>query len=114
MTEEPAGKPWRWPGVWFRQESFWRDVASRTLAAVFAAGIVYVFAVAGGYVSKPNVLPFVALLAWFIPSVYFYAKSSKLNPNGWYGRWPTWLLRILEWVDNIVLVLILIWIFKWA
>jgi len=39
---------------WFRQESFWRDVGSRTLAAVFAAAIIYLGALLLGYVSKPN------------------------------------------------------------
>lgn len=47
-------KPWRWPGMWFKDEKFWRDVGSRTLAAVFAAGVIYVCALLGGYVQRPN------------------------------------------------------------
>ena len=55
-AEEPTSRPWQWPREWFHDEKFWRDVGSRTLAAVIAAGIVYVFALAAGYVARPNIL----------------------------------------------------------
>ncbi|MCA2231120.1 hypothetical protein [Mycobacterium intracellulare] len=32
--------PWQWPGRWFRDETFWRQVATSTLAA-------FIFGVAG-------------------------------------------------------------------
>jgi hypothetical protein len=105
------GKPWRWPGQWMRQESFWRDVGSRTLAAVFAAGIVYVFAVAAGYVSRPDGLPVGLLVTWVIVSLWFHVKSSKLDPNSWYGKVPTWLLRLGEWTVNVSGALLIYWVF---
>lgn len=49
--------PWRWPIEWYHDHTFWREVASRTLAAVFAAAIIFVFAVIAGYISGPDVLP---------------------------------------------------------
>jgi hypothetical protein len=104
------GKPWRWPGQWMRQESFWRDVGSRTLAAVFAAGIIYVFAVAAGYVSRPDGLPVGLLVGWLIVSTWFHVKSSKLDPTSWYGRVPTWLLRLGEWTVNVSGALLLYWV----
>jgi hypothetical protein len=59
-------KPWQWPGVWMRDEDFWRDVGSRTLATVFAAAIVYTFALAAGYVRSPNGVD--VLLLWVAPA----------------------------------------------
>lgn len=55
VTETPPSKPWRWPGEWLRQESFWRDVGSRTLAGVFAGLLLYIGAVLLGYVQRPGV-----------------------------------------------------------
>jgi hypothetical protein len=61
VTVEPRLKNsiWRWPREWFRDQGFWKDVASRTLAAVIAAAILFIFAVAGGYVGRPSVWPIV-------------------------------------------------------
>jgi hypothetical protein len=56
--------------MWFKDEKFWRDVGSRTLAAVIAAGIIYGFALAAGYVARPNVWRTVGLAATV--SVYIY------------------------------------------
>jgi hypothetical protein len=81
MTE--GGKPWRWPGVWVRQESFWRDVGSRTLSAVFAAAIVYVFAIVAGYVSKPDVWPTILLLSGIVA----YASLNLLTLRRGRRRW---------------------------
>jgi hypothetical protein len=60
MTDE-LGKPWRWPGEWVRQESFWRDVTTRTMSVLVSGAILYLLALAGGYVSRPGTPLIVAM-----------------------------------------------------
>jgi 4-amino-4-deoxy-L-arabinose transferase-like glycosyltransferase len=76
-TENEPVNPWRWPEQWLRDEKFWRDVGSRTLSAIFAAGLIYVFALAAGYVRRPNVLP-LALAMFAGLALTFFTQ--------WYGR----------------------------
>ncbi|WP_459384533.1 hypothetical protein [Arthrobacter humicola] len=52
---EKQFKPWQWPGEWMRDEKFWRDVASRTLAGAFVVAIGYLVAVANGLLQVPSV-----------------------------------------------------------
>src|SRR4051794_38724234 len=59
-TDEETLKPWRWPGQWFRQEAFWRDVGSRTLSALLAGGLAYIAAIGLGYARRPGVWQIVA------------------------------------------------------
>jgi hypothetical protein len=53
-----------------KDEDFWRDVGSRTLATVFAAGIVYVFALSAGYVGRPSVLDALSAVAITIGPIF--------------------------------------------
>ncbi|CAH0190260.1 hypothetical protein SRABI91_01655 [Rhodococcoides fascians] len=39
---------------WLGQESFWKDVTTRTVAAVLTLAIVYVFTLSAGYLQGPN------------------------------------------------------------
>lgn len=52
---EVKSKPWQWPGEWMRDEKFWRDVASRTLAGALVVFIGYLVAVANGLLQVPSV-----------------------------------------------------------
>jgi hypothetical protein len=87
MMEE--GKPWQWPGQWVRQESFWRDVGTRTLSAVFAAGLVYVIAVILGYVRRPGVWQIIAAgsggLAVVLIAIIVFRRSLFLGRHGLRG-----------------------------
>lgn len=43
MTTEPEqtrSQLWRYPGKWAREESFWREMTTRTLSALLAAGVI--------------------------------------------------------------------------
>jgi hypothetical protein len=56
---EPGQSPWyRWPGEWRRDEKFWREVATRTIAGVLALWIVssaaWLFLVVTGYLAQPK------------------------------------------------------------
>jgi hypothetical protein len=89
LVTEPAGedkaKPWRWPGQWVRDDTFWRDVASRTLSALFASLFIYVFAVAAGYVSRPDVWRLILVLplmvAIFVAVVLLANWYMKRHPS---------------------------------
>lgn len=45
---------WRWPGRWIKDETFWRDIASRTFSGVIVAFCVYWGAVIMGYIKTPE------------------------------------------------------------
>lgn len=74
-SQEPA---WRRPATWVREESFWRDVATRTLAALISALIIYLFAVAAGYIGRPSVWP--VIVAGGLPVLGLLVGS-------WASRW---------------------------
>ncbi len=42
--------PLRWPGEWLRDQSFWRDVATRTLAGLIVALVIFAVGVTAGLV----------------------------------------------------------------
>jgi xanthine/uracil permease len=47
--------PGNWIQQWARDQSFWRDVASRTLSALIVAFLIFLFAVIAGFI-KPLML----------------------------------------------------------
>ncbi len=44
----------RWPRKWVREESFWRDVTTRTLAAAIVGILAFVYARFAGYFAGPE------------------------------------------------------------
>src|SRR4051794_40172973 len=54
-VREPEGKPKqrRWLAKWVKEESFWRDVITRTLAILISGAIIYIFALIVGYLHPP-------------------------------------------------------------
>ncbi|NHW45936.1 sulfite exporter TauE/SafE family protein [Paenarthrobacter sp. MSM-2-10-13] len=55
VETETKSKPWQWLGEWMRDEKFWRDVASRTLAGALVVAMGYLVAVANGLLAVPSV-----------------------------------------------------------
>lgn len=47
-------KPWQWPGEWFRDQSFWRDVGSRTLSGLIVLFFGYWAALLLGFIKSPD------------------------------------------------------------
>ncbi|ORM38238.1 hypothetical protein [Williamsia sp. 1135] len=72
--EEPGERPWwEWPAQWFRDASFWRDVAARSLATLVAGGLAYLFALGSGYISRPETVELIrGVLIALIPLVIVY------------------------------------------
>lgn len=55
MTEtEKQSRPWQWPGEWFRDQSFWRDVGSRTLSGLIVLFFGYWAALLLGFIKSPD------------------------------------------------------------
>lgn len=61
MSGEPESKqspPYKWPGEWTRDEKFWREVATRTIANILALAIpgfvAFVLLSVTGYLRTPN------------------------------------------------------------
>lgn len=50
--------PGNWIQQWMRDQSFWRDVASRTLSALIVAFLIFLFAAVAGFI-KPLMLAIV-------------------------------------------------------
>ena len=72
-VEPPTPTPERnwWPRTWFRDELFWRDVASRTIAgliaALLAAFVIWGIGVAIGVFSSPGAVEgFISVLQLLI------------------------------------------------
>jgi hypothetical protein len=53
-TVEDQSKPWKWPGEWFRDERFWRDVGSRTLSGLIVLFFGYWAALLLGFIKSPD------------------------------------------------------------
>ncbi|MHC6592907.1 hypothetical protein [Arthrobacter sp. C152] len=49
-----AARPWQWPGEWFRDEKFWRDVGSRTLSGLIVLFFGYWAALLLGFIKSPD------------------------------------------------------------
>lgn len=45
---------YRWLQTWVQEEAFWRDVTTRTLAAVIAGILAFTFARFAGYLAGPG------------------------------------------------------------
>ena len=37
-------RPWLWPGGWFRDEAFWRQVTTATMSTLMTAGVAFLAA----------------------------------------------------------------------
>jgi anti-sigma-K factor RskA len=64
-----------------RDHTFWRDVATRTMSAIFAAILVYLGAVLLGYVSRPAVWPIVlglSISGAAVSAGVIFARRSKM------------------------------------
>lgn len=47
-------RPWQWPGEWFRDEKFWRDVGSRTVSGLIVLFFGYWAALLLGFIKSPD------------------------------------------------------------
>ncbi len=48
--------PWQWPGEWFRDEKFWREVTARALSGIIVIFLGYWAALYLGYIRTPSAL----------------------------------------------------------
>lgn len=78
---------WEVMGGWLKDESFYRDIATRALSIALVAGVAYIYAVAAGYISTPPgraVLPVVLMVTYVVvlaPLVFrlvFRGKTSSV------------------------------------
>ena len=42
--DDERRRPWLWPGGWFRDEAFWRQVATATMSTLMTAGVAFLAA----------------------------------------------------------------------
>ncbi|WP_160665114.1 hypothetical protein [Pseudarthrobacter sp. ATCC 49987] len=70
---EEKSKPWQWPGEWMRDEKFWRDVASRTLAGALVVAMGYLVAVANGLLQVPPVAQVVVGICFIAGAVGLFS-----------------------------------------
>lgn len=80
---EKQSKPWQWPGEWMRDEKFWRDVGSRTIAGFIVVVLGYFSAIGLGYVQQPNYrrIVVVAIAVVFAVLMLAYAIRTMLNQD---------------------------------
>lgn len=75
---EAKAKPWQWPGEWARDEKFWRDVGSRTIAGILVVAFGYLAALAGGYISQPSAIPLVMVVGYLVLYIGVTAMLGNL------------------------------------
>lgn len=88
-------------GRWFREESFYRDVTTRTLSAILAALFAYLGAVAFGYVGKPSPAG-VFVLGWALATAILTAYLAHCAANG--REWLRFNLFLLYAVASLAAV----------
>lgn len=89
MSEEPVenkSKPWQWPREWVKDESFWRDIATKTISASLAALLIYLSGLALGYFSSPHLVgPTIAYIGFgcimAVQVVLFIGSFVKHKPS---------------------------------
>ena len=110
--KEKQSKPWQWPGEWMRDEKFWRDVASRTLAGAFVVAIGYLVAVANGLLQVPSIaqifvgIVFIALgvgIFWLFVAKYQAWVAPLVNRTS--RPWGD----ILDTLIKLVVIALSIW-----
>ena len=92
------------PLKWLKEESFYRDITTRTLSIAVVALVGYVFALTAGYVASPSgrsiaifvVLAVALVLAGWVLAVYFHDDR----------HWGTALLLTAA----ISLVVVVLWV----
>ncbi len=85
MPEEAPQSPfWRWPGEWARSQSFWRDVATRTVAGVIVVFLVWATGIATGLIAQPavvaaflHVLQGIAIITLVLTSVMMISTARR-------------------------------------
>jgi hypothetical protein len=119
MSEAPeAGKkvqPWHWPGQWVREESFWRDVATRTASGLLVVILVYAYGLAVGYFRTPQVV--VQVLAYMgfgglilfqlvllVMSLLHNKLSNKYEPVLKRIRWALAISGVLMFPSMLILI----------
>jgi hypothetical protein len=60
-ASESELKPWQWPRKWVREETFWREMTTRTLSALLAAAVLFVGARGAGLFPQ---IPWSTVLLW--------------------------------------------------
>ncbi len=88
-------KPQHWAKRWWREESFWKDVTTRTLAILIAGLVVFLVGILLGYVSRPDVWPTVLLISFitFVASVAGFITWRYRRRTGRHDRTQTALGR---------------------
>lgn len=93
----PKKSIWVVMGGWLKEESFYRDIATRTLSILVTAVAAYLYAVAAGYISTPPgraVLPVVLMMGYLLvlgPLVFQLVFRGKTSPV-----WVSVLLGIVS------------------
>jgi hypothetical protein len=91
QTDQPVAKPRRkvWLTAWVREEAFWRDVTTRTLAILVSGLILYLLALLAGYVKRPDGLGVVVAvgsllsfgITYFVLPRYMHDFSNMRRSN---------------------------------
>lgn len=100
-------KPWEWPFEWFADETFSRDVASRTLAGLIVLFVVWGVGIAAGVftgaraIDAFRVILLLLALFWAVfTAIYMlrlgFSKGGPIRPSGPNGAiFPRWLALIV-------------------
>lgn len=74
MTEPPDVKPvrpWHWPRIWWHDQAFWREVATRSIAGLIVVILAYIGAVSFGYISGPGRVASILVVTWILGLLFW-------------------------------------------
>jgi hypothetical protein len=80
---EVKSKPWQWPGEWFKDEKFWREVTARSVSGVIVLVLAAFGAVAAGLIVEPQ---FPARLTVTVLTVFFYIAITLKFTERWWSK----------------------------
>lgn len=95
VAEQTDVPPSRWLGIWVRDQAFWRDVASRTLAGLIVVGFTVLAGSAVGLIRLPQVA---TALAGLLCAGVFSAVQAWIFSGPRYTGRPRAETKRLRWV----------------
>ncbi|KUM38996.1 hypothetical protein AR689_07530 [Arthrobacter sp. EpRS71] len=82
-------RAWQWPAIWFKDQSFWRDVASRTMSGIFAVIAIGFLGIAFGYLGAPKLVGptiFYIGFALYVVVMLTIPFAGRIHKHPWLWR----------------------------
>lgn len=110
-SEEERVRPWHWPRIWWHDQGFWREVATKAIAGLIVVFVGYLFATAAGYIQLPSfktIMAFVICSALFLGSMLLIVISIGYQGKLRRTREAQGEKGIPRWTEAFLLLLVIL------